>query len=149
MMPVPLRPWLWLCCSVVLLNPVSGLPATPVAGFAFRTNDVVALVGGEEMVALPQHGYLETLLTAAWPGRTLRFRGLAFEGDTVFEQPRQLHFPSWEQQLDRVGATVVLVQFGQAEALRGATNVSAFAAAAGKLLDRDRKSTRLNSSHRT
>lgn len=136
MMIARLRPCLWLCGGLALLGAV-GSPRTAAApGFAFRTNDVLALVGGEDMAALPQHGYLETLLAAALPGHQLRCRSLACEGDTVFAQPRQLNFPSWEQQLDRVGATVVLIQFGQAEALRDTAGAQAFAAAAGKLADR-------------
>lgn len=136
MMPLPLRPWLWLSCALALAVPPGHLRAAGSPGFSFRTNDILALVGGEDMVALPQHGYLESLLSIALPGHHLRFRSLAFEGDTVFAQPRQLNFPSWEQQLDRVGATVVLVQCGQAESLQGEAGVPAFTEAAGRFLDR-------------
>ena len=119
-----------LCVGAVRLH-----AAEPQA-FAFRTNDVIAFVGGEDVVEMQRNGYLELLLTAAKPELKLRFRNLAFEGDTVFEQHRQLNFPSWEKQLERVGATVVVAQFGQAESLQGTNGLGKFVEAYGKLLDR-------------
>ncbi len=104
--------------------------------FNFRTNDVIAFVGGEDVVEMQRNGHLELLLTAALPHHKLRFRNLAFEGDTVFEQHRQLNFPSWEKQLERVGATVVIAQFGQAESLKGTNALPQFVAAYEKLLNR-------------
>ena len=83
-----------------------------------KPNDVIALVGGEDMVVAGELGYLELLLTRALPGHRLKFRTLAWEGDTVFEQRRDLNFPPLEKQLDEIGATVVLCQFGQMESLR-------------------------------
>src|SRR5450755_109486 len=83
----------------------------------FKKGDVIAIVGGEDMVALSEYGYLELLLTRALPDYHLRFRNLAWEGDTVFEQRRDLNFPTWEEQFDKIGATVVIAQFGQMESL--------------------------------
>jgi hypothetical protein len=83
----------------------------------FKKNDVIALVGGEDMVAMSEYGYLELLLQRALPDYHLKFRDLAWEGDTVFEQRRDLNFPPLEAQLDQVGATVVICQFGQMESL--------------------------------
>jgi len=103
--------------------------------FQFRTNDVIAFVGGEDVVEMQRNGYLELLLTAALPHHKLRFRNLAFEGDTVFEQHRQLNFPSWEKQLERVGATVVIAQFGQAESLKGTNELPRFIEAYSNLAD--------------
>ena len=119
-----------LCAGTVRLH-----AAEPQA-FAFRTNDVIAFVGGEDVVEMQRSGYLEMRLTAALPHHKLRFRNIAFEGDTVFEQHRQLNFPSWEKQLERVGATVVVAQFGQAESLQGTNGLGKFVEAYGKLLDR-------------
>lgn len=100
------------------------------------SNDVVAFVGGEDVVAFQGNGYLELLLTTALKTQTPRFRYLAVEGDTVFEQARQLNFPPWEDVLRRVGATVVVCQFGQAESLKGSGGRVAFASAYEKLIDR-------------
>ena len=94
---------------------------------------VVAFVGGEDIVAMQQYGYVELLLARPAHGQDIRFRNLGREGDTVFEQKRDLNFPSWEQALTKIGATVVIAQFGQAESLRGAETLPQFRVAAEKL----------------
>ena len=103
-----------------------------------RSGDVIALVGGEDMVVAGEYGYLELLLTRALPEHRLKFRTLAWEGDTVFEQRRDLNFPPLEKQLDEVGATVVICQFGQMESLAGKEKLPEFVAAYEKLIDRMR-----------
>ena len=50
-----------------------------------KKDDVIAYVGGEEMVVLDEQGFLELLLTRALPELQLQFRSLAWEGETVFE----------------------------------------------------------------
>src|SRR6185503_941033 len=50
-------------------------------------------------------------------------------GDTVTEQLRPLNFGSWTEHLRRVGASVVVAQFGQIEALEGKAGLDRFAAA--------------------
>jgi hypothetical protein len=101
-----------------------------------KPNDVVAFVGGEDMVAMSEYGYLELFLTRALPEYRLRFRCLAWEGDTVFEQRRDLNYPTLEQHLDKIGATVVIAQFGQMESFAGDEGVPQFVTAYEKLLDR-------------
>ena len=102
----------------------------------FKKGDVIAIVGGEDMVAMSEYGYLELLLTRALPDYHLRFRNLAWEGDTVFEQRRDLGFPPLETQLDQIGATVVLCQFGHMESLAGQGEAPEFIAAYEKLIER-------------
>lgn len=100
----------------------------------FTASDVVALAGGEEMVVMSEWPALE-MLVAQEPGlATVKFRNLACEGDTVFEQFRQLNFPSWPEQLKKVGATLVIAQFGKMESLRGSAAIPEFVAAYEKLL---------------
>jgi len=111
-------------------------PTSKGAALVLRTNDVLAFVGGEDIVTAQQHGYIETLLAAEIASKNLRFRNLGWEGDTVFEQRRDLNFPSWEQTLAKVGATVVIAQFGQAESLRGLDAIPKFRQAAVDLLGR-------------
>jgi len=112
------------------LGQSSEAPAVPEAPAAFfRPDDVLALVGGEDTVVLRDEPEFE-LCVLRQPGlATVRFRNLAFEGDTVFEQFRELNFPSWEDQLQSVGTTVVVAQFGRMESLAGPAGVPAFAAA--------------------
>ena len=115
---------------------VDCLPAARAEEPFFKKGDVIAIVGGEDMVALSEYGYLELLLTRALPDYHLRFRNLAWEGDTVFEQRRDLGFPTWEEQLEKIGATVVLCQFGQMESLAGKEKLPEFIAAYEKLIAR-------------
>lgn len=102
--------------------------------FRLRSGDTVALVGGANFERTRFNAFLQTRLLAS-PGATpLRLRNLAWEGDTVFEQWRDVNFPGIAQQLEQVGATAVLVQFGQMESLGGAEKLSAFVQAYEKLL---------------
>jgi hypothetical protein len=101
-----------------------------------RTNDVIAFIGGANMVALAQSGHLETLLTIRHPHHKLRFRSLAWEGDTVFAQPRDVNYPDLVTQLKQIGATVAFVQFGQMESLAGEAGLTNFVRAYEALLDR-------------
>jgi hypothetical protein len=109
---------------------------TPKNESFLRPSDVIALVGGEDMVAADEYGYLEYFLQRALPKHRLKFRCLAWEGDTVFEQPRMLNYPTLEQQLDQIGATVLFTQFGQAETLGTGSGNAAFLSAYDALLDR-------------
>ncbi len=103
--------------------------------FSLRDQDVVVFSGGENTLAAQQAGYLETLLTLRSPSRRVFFRDMAWEGDTVFEQWRILNFGPWPYQLRRVGATVLIAQFGQMESLRGKAGLADFVNAYNKLLD--------------
>ncbi|MEA3207338.1 MAG: hypothetical protein QOE70_395 [Chthoniobacter sp.] len=120
---------------VVAVLGVGTLLSTAAEPF-LRPHDVIAIVGGEDMVVMSEYGYLELLLTRALPEYQLRFRNLAWEGDTVFEQRRDLNFPTLEEQLDKVGATVVLTQFGQMESFAGKEKLPEFIAAYEKLISR-------------
>src|SRR5688500_13432909 len=104
----------WSACVWLLLAMGCAAPANEPF---LRRGDIVAFVGGEEMLALSEAGELEWWVIRALPDYQLRFRDLAWEGDTVFEQHRDLNYPSVAQQLDTIGATVVIAQFGQMESL--------------------------------
>lgn len=132
-----LRHWMlnigcWMLGVLLLLLLTSARADEPF----LQKNDVIALVGGEDMVVASEYGYLETLITRALPDYHLRFRSLAWEGDTVYEQRRDLNFPSWEEQLDKIGATVVICQFGLMESLDKKEKLPAFSAAYHALLQR-------------
>ena len=120
----------------LLLVVFCGSVAFSQAAVTLRTNDVIAFVGGEDAMAMQQFGYVEVLLARETAAKNLRFRNLGWEGDTVFEQRRQLNFPSWEQTLSKIGATIVIAQFGQAESLRGREAIPEFRQAAVNLLGR-------------
>ena len=101
-----------------------------------RPQDVVALVGGEDMVAGWDYGYLEYLVLRQRPELQLRFRSLTKEGDTAFQQARDFNYPALEKQLAEIGATVVVVQIGQMESLRGRGQVAEFERAANAMIER-------------
>jgi len=106
--------------SVSLLLAASGAESN------LRLDDTIALIGGEDMVALAESGQLEAQIIQQPDLATVKVRALAYEGDTVFEQHRQLNFPTWEEQLAKIGATIVIVQFGQMETLRPGSGVDEF-----------------------
>ena len=81
----------------------------------FTSNDVVGFVGGGDIAAAQFTGHLESLLAREFPGT--RFRNFAWEGDTVFAQPRDYNFPPLKEHLKKAQATVVIFQFGRTEAL--------------------------------
>lgn len=109
---------------------------SPRADFRLRPGDTVALVGGANFERTRFNAFLQTRLLAAPGAAPLRLRNLAWEGDTVFEQWRDVNFPGVAQQLEQVGATVVLVQFGQLESLGGAGKLPEFVQAYDNLLAR-------------
>jgi hypothetical protein len=103
---------------------------TPFAGkFELIQDDVVVFAGGENARVGGDLGYLETLLALQASGKRVRFRSMAWEGDTVYEQLRPLNFGTWTDHLRRAGASVVIAQFGQVEMLEGKAGVDRFAAA--------------------
>ena len=103
--------------------------------FALASNDLVVFVGQMNFVLEQKSGELEARLASAFADVNPRFRSMAWEGDTVYEQWRDLNFGSWESQLEAAGATVIIVQFGQVEALDGQRRLPEFTAAYHRLLD--------------
>lgn len=103
------------------------------AAFPLRTNDVVAFVGGGDMVATGLSGHLESLLTTQVPGA--RFRNFGWEGDTVYAQKRDVNFPPLPAWLKAAEATVVVLQFGRIEAMSGREQIDRFETAYRKLID--------------
>jgi putative heme-binding domain-containing protein len=117
------------------------------APFKLRANDVIALTGGSTIERTRFNGFLQTHLFTALPDAKLKVRNFGWEGDTVFEQWRdgsaaEKLNPSqswrqqrdWRQQLNEVGATAVIAQFGQMEALAGVEKLPAFLAAYESLI---------------
>ena len=120
------------------------LPIGPFADgkFALGTNEVVVFVGQENFVRESKAGELEALLASAFAAKAPRFRSMAWEADTVYEQWRDLNFGSWARQLETAGATIVVAQFGQMEALDGVARLPEFTAAYHRLLDQFAARTR-------
>jgi hypothetical protein len=130
-------------CFVSALIAACVCEATAIdSAILLRSNDVICLVGGANLVAAQEHGYFETLLRISFPDLNLKVRSLAHEGDTVFEQPRDYNYPDIEKQLNQYRATVVLAQFGQMEVLDGTNRLAQFISAYDTLLSRFTKDGR-------
>ena len=117
-----------------------GKPSPPLPGwingkFALGTNETVVFIGQENFVREQKVGELESLLAAGYAAKQPRFRFMSWEGDTVYEQWRDLNFGSWTAQLEAAGATMVIVQYGQMEALDGKARLTEFTTAYHRLLD--------------
>jgi lysophospholipase L1-like esterase len=134
--PTPIKPLLWLLLAMAAGGVALAAGGSPSRAALLRSADVVALVGGEDMVAAWDHGYLEYLVLRQKPDLQVRFRSLTKEGDTAFQQTRDFNYPALEKQLADIGATVVVVQIGQMESLRGRDQVAEFERAAEALIER-------------
>ena len=123
-------------------NPAN--PPRPFADgkFTLKANDVVTFIGAGNLEAAQKFGHLETILVSNFPKHKLRFRNVAWEGDTVYEQWRDVNFGAWSEQLAWLKASVLFVQFGQMEALDGTSRIPEFKAAYEQLLDQFEKQTR-------
>ena len=129
---------------MVLLGPLAPCRAGEIK---LRTGDVVAFVGGTDMVRMQNGGRLEAALTKKFFAAQPKFRDLAWDGDTVDFQStvqerwrKEAHekkggLGGWEDQLKQVGASVVMTQFGKMESLAGKAGLAAFMERYGKLLD--------------
>lgn len=109
--------------------------------FEVSANEVIVMTGQTNLVREQKSGELEAVLTHALADKQPRFRSMAWEGDTVYEQWRDLNFGDWKSQLDATGAGMVMAQFGQVEAFDGKARLAEFASAYHRLLDQFRGRT--------
>lgn len=103
--------------------------------FSLGSDEVVVFIGQENLVREAKSGEIESRLATAFADKRPAFRSMAWEADTVHEQWRDLNFGPWKGQLETVGATTLILQFGQAEALQGQGGLARFKADYHKLLD--------------
>jgi putative heme-binding domain-containing protein len=100
-----------------------------------EAGDVVGLIGGANFERSRLDPFLQGGLMGQEAGRRpKRVRNLAWEGDTVYEQWRDVNFPTVQRQLEELGATVVFAQFGLMESMEGEGRLGAFVEAYEKLL---------------
>jgi hypothetical protein len=104
--------------------------------FELQKDEVIALLGGSEAVAIAEEGSLESLLMLSYSAHKPKLRSLAWETDTVFRQDRPLNFGDLTLQLRRCEATCVFLMFGRQECLeRGESGLEEFRAALGKMIE--------------
>ena len=109
--------------------------------FEVTPDEVIVMTGQTNLVREQKSGELEAVLTHALADKQPRFRSMAWEGDTVYEQWRDLNFGDWKSQLDATGAGMVIAQFGQVEAFDGVKRIAEFTSAYHRLLDQFRGRT--------
>ena len=109
--------------------------------FDFRDGDRVVFLGSGFIERLQNTGYLETMLTAAMPGKNITFRNLGWSGDTVWGDARVVfgnRADGFERLLSDVSLcnpTVLLVCYGENEAFAGEAGLKEFRAGLNTLLD--------------
>ncbi len=112
--------------------------------FVPRLGETVAWIGGTEIADLDRYGFLEAGFHLAWSDQGLRWRNLAWQGDTVSYQARPLHYytkkgdpqpGSIPDHRERTEPGIVFVCFGKMESLAGKERLEEFVRAYAKLLD--------------
>ncbi|MEC8905799.1 MAG: hypothetical protein VX407_01555, partial [Verrucomicrobiota bacterium] len=122
----------------ILFFSISSVSAKPLQ---LEDGDVVAFLGGTDLVRAQKDGTLEAAITHRFKDLNIKFRDLAWEGDTVFfqstvrERWRREAFGSLNEQLKKVGANVVISQFGKMESLQGEAALKEFLASYEKLIN--------------
>jgi len=110
--------------------------------FTMQPNEVVVFVGQENLVREQRYGMMEAMLASGFAEQKPRFRFMAWEADTVYEQWRDMNFGEWPAQLNAAGATMLVAQFGQMESLDGRERLTEFVSAYHRLLDEFARQTK-------
>jgi hypothetical protein len=134
--------FLWISYAAVLAQTRTATSIRSSLSWQFKSEDVIAFAGGTNIATMRKDGILETLIMAAHPTTKLHIWNLGWDGDTVFEQFRDVGFGKWSKNLDSLGTDAVFVQFGQMESLDGLKALPAFIGAYKKLLDEIKQTDR-------
>lgn len=125
------------CC--LLLAVAASLSAAE--AFDLKHGDRVLLVGGTFVEREGNYGYIETLLTTAWPDRKITFRNLGWSGDTVWADSRGLFDPPAEGYkrmialISELKPTVIFLAYGANESFAGDLGLEPFVKQYEKLCD--------------
>ena len=107
----------------------------------FNDNDTVVFLGNTVIERSQNYGHWETALTLATGKQNLKFRNLAWSGDTVFGDARSYFGPPAEgfarlkADLTELKPNVVIVCYGAVAAFDGEKGLPAFIAGYEQLLD--------------
>ena len=139
-----LAAWALAACSLFTAPLAAGQSApeaVELRGFRFEKDDMVAMIGSTFLEREGRFGYIETALTQAYPTLGLRFRNLAWSADTVqgharsYFGPPQEGFDRLKGHLEMVKPSVVICQYGSAEAWDGPSKIQEFIDGYARLLD--------------
>lgn len=90
--------------------------------FAFKNDDVVAILGNGLSDRMQHDGWMETLLQSQLAGMNVRFRNMSVSGDRPHSFPRSKDATSITEYLRHVQADVVFAFFGYNESFEGIKN---------------------------
>lgn len=134
--------WLWLAASTLFARPL------PVEGpLVLEQGDLVVMLGDTFIERDGNYGFLEAAVTAAYPGKALKFRNLGWSGDTPRAESRAYFGPPAEgfdrlrQHLAELKPTVVISCYGAVDSWKGPSGLEGFLRDYGKLLDMVRDTT--------
>lgn len=119
----------------------------PLQILELRDGDRVAFLGNSFFERALDYGHIETSLTLRWPERTVTFRNLGWDGDTVYGHSRaggrrrdvfgdvEEGFSRMIAQVRSLDPTVVFVAYGYNESFEGTAGVELFRQGLVRLLD--------------
>jgi putative heme-binding domain-containing protein len=110
-------------------------PSQALPAFRFEKGDRVCLLGSALAERMQHDGWFETLLRERLPDLDLSIRNLAYSGDELTVHQRVEGCPTWDDDLMRCRATVVLAFFGTNESFAGEAGLPKFRADLGAFLD--------------
>ena len=127
------------------LNPIlvpSKVKAAFSKGFELENGQTLTVIGGSNAAELQRHGFIETSLHSTFPKSHFKMRNIAWPADTVYVQQRPRNFysatkPSYGEKDGRlkIKTDVVIVWFGQMEALEGLSRLKTFSTEYRKLIE--------------
>lgn len=109
--------------------------------FELSQEDRIVFVGNTFFERDLRYNYLETALVARWPDRSVTFRNLGWDGDTVWGEARAEFgsaadgFGSLAKHVADLKPTVIFVAYGMSESYAGSAGVEAFSLQLEKLFD--------------
>jgi lysophospholipase L1-like esterase len=114
--------------------------AAPSEKLQLKEGDRVLWIGGTLIEREQIYGYWETMLTASYPDRTIKFRNLGWSGDTVWADSRGM-FDSPAEGYKRMLAmaqdfkpTLIILAYGGNESFAGPAGLEPFAGQYQKLI---------------
>jgi hypothetical protein len=125
--------------KIILL--ITMLTALPLGATSFKDNDTVVFLGNTVIERAQKYGHLETSLTLASGKKNLKFRNLAWSGDSVFGHARSYFgppkdgFARLKADLTEIKPNVVIVCYGAVAAFEGDKGLPEFIAGYEVLLD--------------
>jgi azurin/glucose/arabinose dehydrogenase/lysophospholipase L1-like esterase len=126
--PPPAAPGAAKKAGAGLRPPPSPARAPEPAGPPLKLNpgEHVALIGNTLADRMQHHGWLESMITAKFPGHDLVFRNLAAAGDELQNRARSKDFGTPEDWLTHTRADVVFAFFGFNESFAGPAGLPKF-----------------------